>query len=424
MKIAIVGSGISGLVSAWSLARRHEIVLFEADRRLGGHTHTVAIDLDGRRFDVDTGFIVFNERTYPNFQRILSELDVPSRPTVMSFSYRCERTGREYSGSGLDGFFAQRRNLLRPRHLSMLRDILRFQREAPDLLEIDGPEITLGDYLDTRGYSPAFLDEHLLPMGGAIWSSTRGQLRDFPAQAFVRFFANHGLLQLRDRPRWRTIPGGSRRYVDAMLRRLSGKVRVGCAIQRIRRRPDGVWLDSSTGPQGPFDRVLVATHSDQALRMLESPSEDERRVLGAIRYQPNEAVLHTDASLLPRTRRARAAWNYHGLPGPEAQPAVTYWMNALQSIEAPVEICVTLNRSEAIDPRRILRRIQYSHPVFDGRALEAQRHRSRISGRDRVHFCGAYWRHGFHEDGVLSALWAIDEIERAEEVARTTRLAG
>lgn len=413
MRIAVVGSGIAGMVSAWSLAPRHRVELFEADVRLGGHTHTAAIELDGRRYDVDTGFIVFNERTYPNLQRILSELDVPSRETVMSFSVRNEATGLEYSGSGANGFFAQRRRLADPRHWRLLRDVLRFQREAPALLERDDPGLSLAELLEDGAYGERFLEDHLLPMGGAIWSSTRDQLRDFPAQAFVRFFANHGLLQLADRPRWRTVLGGSRRYLDAMRRRLEGRIRVGCPVQQLQRRADGVWLETPAGRQGPFDRVVVATHSDQALAMLELPTEAERRVLGAIRYQPNEAVLHTDAGLLPRARLARAAWNYHRLPGEETRPAVTYWMNALQSIDAPVELCVTLNRAEAIAPERILRTIRYTHPVFDRGALEAQRMRPQVSGRDRVHYAGAYWRHGFHEDGVLSALDAVEEVERA-----------
>lgn len=420
----MVGSGISGLSAAWTLARRHEVVLFEADRRLGGHAHTVSLELDGRRIDVDTGFIVFNERTYPNFLRLLAELDVPSRPTLMSFSVRCDRTGLEYSGSGLDGFFAQRRNLFRPRHLRMLRDILRFQREAPDLLEQDDPHCTLGEYLDQRSYSRAFLEHHLLPMGGAIWSSTREQLRQFPAQAFVRFFHNHGLLQLRDRPRWRTIVGGSRRTIDAMLPRLAGRVRLSCPVRQICRRPEGVWLETAAGRQGPFDRVVLATHSDQALRMLERPSALERELLSAIRYQTNEAVLHTDDRLLPRRPRARAAWNYHRTTGPEQRPAVTYWMNALQSIDHPRALCVSLNHTDAIAPPSILRRFEYDHPIFDRAALDAQQRRTSISGADRVHYCGAYWRHGFHEDGVLSALWVVDEIERAARPVEARRLAG
>jgi predicted NAD/FAD-binding protein len=420
----VVGSGISGLSAAWTLARRHQVVLFEGDSRLGGHTHTVSLDLDGRRVDVDTGFIVFNERTYPNFLRLLAELDVPSRPTLMSFSVRCDRTGLEYSGSGLDGFFAQRRNLLRPRHLRMLRDVLRFQREAPDLLEQGDPGCTLGEYLDQRGYSRAFLEDHLLPMGGAIWSSTREQLRQFPAQAFVRFFHNHGLLQLRDRPRWRTIVGGSRRYIDAMLPRLADRVRLACRVRQVCRRPEGVWLETAAGRQGPFDHVVLATHSDQALRMLERPSALERELLGAIRFQTNEAVLHTDDRLLPRRPRARAAWNYHRTTGSERRPAVTYWMNALQSIDHPRPLCVTLNHTDAIAPRSILRRFEYDHPIFDRAALDAQQRRASISGADRVHYCGAYWRHGFHEDGVLSASWVMDEIERAARPVEARRQAG
>ena len=412
MKIAVIGSGVSGLVSAWTLAARHDVVLFEADRRVGGHTNTVDVEHAGRSYAVDTGFIVFNERTYPNFIRILGQLDVPTRETRMSFSVRSEATGLEYSGSGLDGFFAQRSNLFRPRHWRMLQEILRFQREAPDLLEADDPKRTLGDFLESEHYSTAFVKNHLLPMGGAIWSSSCDQLRSFPAEAFVRFFANHGLLQIADRPRWRTVTGGSRRYVDALLRRLGDRVRVGCPVEQIRRRSGAVELDTPAGPQGPFDHVIVATHSDQALRLLETPSDDERRILSAIRYQPNEAVLHTDARMLPRTPRARAAWNYHQDLGREEKPAVTYWMNALQGLDAAVPFCVTLNRTSRIDPAHILRTFEYTHPVFDQGALEAQQERAVISGVGGVHYAGAYWRYGFHEDGVISALQACRDVER------------
>jgi len=415
VKVAVIGSGISGLVAAYRLAPRHEVTLFEAAPRLGGHTHTVAVEHAGRRLDVDTGFIVFNERTYPNFVRLLGELDVATRETLMSFSVRCESTGLEYSGTGLGGFFAQRRRLLSLRHWGMLRDVLRFQREAPERVEQDDDHETLGAWLERQGYGEAFLEDHILPMGGAIWSGTRDQLRDFPARAFLRFFANHGLLQLRDRPRWRTIVGGSRRYLDAMLQRRGDRLRVrlGCPVRRLRRADDGIHLDTPTGPLGPFDRAIVATHSDQALALLDRPSDDERRILSAIRYQRNEAVLHTDERLLPRAPRARAAWNYHRLPGKETAPAVTYWMNALQGLRSPTSFCVTLNRTEAIAEGTILRRIEYAHPVFDTRALEAQRQRPLVSGRDRVHFAGAYWRYGFHEDGVVSALQAIEELEQA-----------
>jgi predicted NAD/FAD-binding protein len=404
MRIAVVGTGVSGLVCAYLLQRDHDLVVYEAEGRIGGHVHTVPVELGGRRYAVDTGFIVFNRRTYPAFCRLLERLEVASQPTEMSFSVQCERTGLEYNGGSLGGLLAQPSNLLRPGFRRMLRDVPRFYRDASRLLERPDPKPTLSDMLAAGRYSKEFVELHLLPMGAAIWSSDLERMRDFPALTFARFFHNHGLLQLRDRPVWRVVRGGSERYVDALCAGFRRRIRTGTAVRSLRRRGGGVELWTARGGPERFDEVIVATHSDQALRLLAEPTDAERAVLGAIRTQPNEAVLHTDASLLPERPRARASWNVLVPREPQRRVAVTYSMNRLQGLEAPVELCVTLNRDEAVRPERVIRRIRYAHPVFDARAVEAQGHRSAICGVEGLHFCGAWWGYGFHEDGVASAL--------------------
>ncbi|MCG8587836.1 MAG: FAD-dependent oxidoreductase [Proteobacteria bacterium] len=414
MKIAIVGSGISGLTAAHYLRRHHDIELFEAQPRLGGHTHTVPVRIGNRDYAVDTGFIVFNERTYPGFIALLDELGVASHATEMSFSVRSEAEGIEYSGGSLSGLFAQPSNLLRPAFLGMVRDVLRFYREAGEFLERPDPKVTLGDFLDGRDYSRAFAELHLLPMGAAIWSCPTGAMREFPALACLRFFANHGLLQLRDRPRWRVVSGGSHRYVEALRAPFEARIHAGLGVREIRRRADRVTLRTEDDKIRCFDHVVVATHSDQALSLLADPSDAEREVLASIRYQPNEAVLHTDANLLPHRPRARASWNFHALRDrtETSRVAVTYWMNRLQNLDAPVPLCVTLNHTEAIDPQQVLGRYQYDHPLFDAAALEAQTKRASICGVRRTHYCGAYWGYGFHEDGVQSALVVAERLGR------------
>jgi len=414
MKIAIVGTGIAGNVAARKLAKEHEITVFEADSRIGGHTNTVDVVAAGGRWAVDTGFIVFNDATYPNFIALLDELDVPSQTSDMSFSVRDERTGLEYNGASLNALFAQRKNLLRPAFYRMLLDILRFNREAPALLQQPENRITLGEYLDRHGYSAEFAEHYIVPMGAAIWSATPGGMREVPASFFIRFFQNHGLLSVNDRPVWRVIQDGSRTYVDRLVADHRDRIRLNTPVESIRRYRHGVEVKARGLPAQRFDQVFLACHSDQALRLLADPTPEEQAVLGAIRYQRNEAVLHTDNSLMPRRRLAWAAWNYHVPAGPaqaDGRVRLTYNMNILQSLSAPVDFCVTLNHSDAIDERKIIQAIDYSHPIFTERAIAAQRRHREIDGVRRTYYCGAYWRYGFHEDGVVSALDALRHFE-------------
>ncbi len=403
MRIAIVGSGIAGLVAARRLHPQHDITLFEANDYPGGHTHTLDVTSAGRDYAVDTGFIVFNDWTYPNFIQLLDELEVGSQATRMSFSVRCAGTGLEYNGANLNTLFAQRRNLLKPSFHRMLRDILRFNRTAPGLLDRrDDP--TLGDYLRSEGYGPGFINHYIIPMGAAIWSSDPVYMLDMPARFFIRFFKNHGLLSVNQQPQWRVIRGGSREYVTPLIAPFRDRIRLASPVRRIRRLPNKVAICTDAVQGEAFDQVVIATHSDQALAMLVDPSPAERDILGAIPYQENDVVLHTDTRLLPRRQLAWAAWNYHIPREPQQQVAVTYNMNLLQGLQAPETFCVTLNHSAAIDPTKVLARLRYQHPVFTLRAVKAQSRRAEISGVNRTWYCGAYWHNGFHEDGVVSAL--------------------
>lgn len=403
MRIAIVGSGISGLAAAWLLQHEHEVTVFEATDRIGGHTHTHDIHLHGRDYRVDTGFIVFNPAHYPLLSRLFDELDVPSQATTMSFSVHSELSGVEYNAGSLDGLFCQRRNLLSPRFLGMVRDLLRFYRESPELLDNDGAGPTLGEYLHANRYGEAFRDEHLLPMASALWSTPSRRVLSFPARYLVQFMANHQMLQVAGRPQWRVVQGGSDRYVQALRARWNVHERIACPVHALRRDDDGVSVVSGAGEER-FDQVVLACHSDQALRLLEDADDSERDILGAMRYQLNDTVLHTDARLLPRHRKAWAAWNAHIPREPAAACTVSYCMNLLQGIESPEPLVVTLNRSEAIDPDKILRRMRYEHPVYDLACVAAQRRKSEIQGRRRTWFAGAYWGWGFHEDGMRSAV--------------------
>ena len=403
MKIAIVGTGISGMLCAWLLRNQHELTVFEQDSRIGGHTHTVEVEAEGQTWPIDTGFIVFNDWTYPNFIALLERLGVPSQPSSMSFSVQDERNGLEYNGSSLDSLFAQRRNLFRPSFHRLIRDILRFNRESRELLEGTDETLSLGDYVARKGYSRLFLEDYIVPMGAAIWSAPPAQMLAFPARFFVRFFANHGMLAVDDRPTWRVIRGGSHTYMRALAAPLAGRVRTATPVRRITRRHDRVDIESSIGVER-FDQVIVAAHSDQALALLSDPSTAERSILGAIPYQENEAVLHTDARLLPRSRRAWAAWNYHVPREARGRVALTYSMNILQGLATPTQFCVTLNKTDAIDPARILRTIRYHHPVYTSAGIAAQQRWGEINGTNRTWYCGAYWGFGFHEDGVKSAL--------------------
>jgi predicted NAD/FAD-binding protein len=411
MKIAIIGSGIAGNVVAYRLRRAHEITVFEANDYVGGHTHTHDIELAGRRYAIDSGFIVFNDWTYPNFIRLLDELGVASQPSDMSFSVKCERTGLEYNGANLNGLFAQRRNLVRPGFYRMLRDILRFNREAPRFLEYGSDTVTLGKYLIVGEYSREFIEHYIIPMGAAIWSSDPQQMLGFPARYFIRFFHNHGLLSVDDRPVWRVVTGGSRRYLESLTAGYRDRIRLNAPVLAVRRHADYVAVKTADADWERFDQVFLACHSDQALAMLADASPQEREVLGAIPYKENEAVLHTDARLLPRRRLAWAAWNYHLLRGAKGSVAVTYNMNILQGLSAPVQFLVTLNNSDAIDPGKVIRRMRYHHPLFTRAGVAAQQRQSEINGVRRTYFCGAYWRYGFHEDGVVSALAALEHFD-------------
>jgi predicted NAD/FAD-binding protein len=404
VRIAIVGSGIAGLTCAHVLHRRHEITLFEADDRLGGHTNTVRVDLADETHHVDTGFIVHNDRNYPGFRRLLAELGVATQPSEMSFSVS-DGAGFEYNGSSPNGLFACRAHLVRPSFHRMVRDLVRFNREARGLIGLNGSGPSLGAFLEAGGYSRAFVERLIVPQASAVWSADPAQMWDFPASFLAEFFDNHGMFELRGRPRWHTVAGGAKTYVDALAAPLAGRIRLSAPVRAIRRGPDAVEVDGER-----FDAVVIAAHSDQALAMLADPSAVEVEVLGAIPYQRNEAVLHTDGRLLPQRQRAWASWNFHLEDRPAGRTTVTYHMNRLQSLRSRTQLCVTLNRSEAIDPAKVIRTIGYAHPVFTRKGVAAQARWGEISGRDRIHYCGAYWGFGFHEDGVASALRVCERL--------------
>lgn len=417
MKIAIIGSGIAGNVAAYHLHRAHDITVFEAAGHIGGHTHTHTTELDGERHAIDTGFIVYNDWTYPNFIELLEELDVESQPSAMSFSVRNEASGLEYNGTTLNSLFAQRRNLLRPSFHRMIRDILRFNREAPSLLQQE-QEIALGDYLTQGRYSPQFVNDYLIPMGAAIWSTDPARMLAFPARYFVQFFHNHGMLSVDERPQWRAIRGGSARYVEKLTAPFRDRIRLNTPVDSVRRLPDGVMVKPRGTDGERFDQVFFACHSDQALSLLADASPLEKAVLGAIPYQENEAVLHTDTTLLPRKRRAWAAWNYHVVNDGTTAATLTYNMNILQTLKSRHTFCVTLNRTAHIAPGKILKRITYHHPLYTPEGVAAQQRQHEINGVNRSYFCGAYWRFGFHEDGVVSALAALKHFEQAAHAQR------
>jgi len=416
MRIAVVGAGVAGLYAAWRLARQHDVTVYEANDYPGGHTNTVDVEVDGRTWAVDTGFIVFNDWTYPNFIAMLEELDVAWQPSNMSFSLRCERSGLEYNGTSLNSLFAQRRNLLRPSFLRMIVDILRFNARATELIGRGDETLTLGEYLRQGGYSRQFVEQYILPMGRAIWSAEAGAMLEFPARFFVEFFDRHGFLSVDQRPVWQVVRGGSREYVRRILATSRARVKLSTPVESIRRQQDKVIVRTTAGTVESFDHVFLACHSDQALAMLEAPSPAETEVLRALPYAANEAILHTDQSLLPRRQLARAAWNYHLLADPQEPVALTYDMNVLQSIDAPVRFLVTLNHRAAIDERRILRSFNYHHPVYLPQGVAAQKRHRELNGARRTYYCGAYWRCGFHEDGVVSAQTALAHFD--EDLAR------
>ncbi len=404
MRIAIIGAGVSGLVVAHLLYREHEITVFEQAGYAGGHTNTIRVDTPNETHQVDTGFIVFNDRNYPHFEALLARLGVASQPSTMTFGVSDGRGDFEYSGASPNGLFAKRAHLLTPSFHRMLADLARFNRAARKLVQLDEPGPSLGDWLEEQRFSRGFIDRLIVPQASAVWSADPRQMWSFPARFLAEFFDQHGMLSLRGRPRWRTVRGGSARYVEALTRPFSDRLRLRTPVQELTRGRDHVTVKPRGGEAERFDEAVLAVHSDQALELLSDASDAERELLGAIPYQPNEAVLHTDVAMLPRRRRAWASWNYHLLHEPPGRAAVTYHMNRLQSLSAERELCVTLNRTGAIDPAKVIRTISYAHPVYTEAGVRARARVNEISGRNRTHFCGAYWGWGFHEDGVRSGL--------------------
>ncbi|MEJ5059808.1 MULTISPECIES: NAD(P)/FAD-dependent oxidoreductase [unclassified Pseudomonas] len=405
MNIAIIGSGISGLTSAYLLNRNHNITLFEAGDRIGGHTHTVEVVSNGQRHAVDTGFIVFNDWTYPHFIRLLSQIGVGFKPTQMSFSVTDPDSGLEYNGNNLNSLFAQRRNLLSPGFWGMLRDILRFNRQAQaDLSEGRiSDDITLDQYLKSGGYGERFILHYIVPMGAAIWSMSMADMLNFPLRGFIRFFKNHGLLSVNHRPQWCVIEGGSSAYIAPLTASFKEKIRLNCPVTRVERDETGVVIHSAASSER-FDKVVFACHSNQALALLATPSATEQSILGALPYADNEVVLHTDTRLLPSKKLAWASWNYRLGGAGHTRAAVTYDMNILQGIQSATTFCVSLNQSAAIEPSLVVGRFTYAHPQYNLTAVAAQERWEELNGAQHTFYCGAYWANGFHEDGVVSAL--------------------
>ncbi len=409
MKIAVIGSGISGVYAAHYLSQQHKVTVFEANPYLGGHTDTHNIVLEEQNYPVDTGFIVFNEHNYHFFCQFLRDLGVTSQPSDMSFSVVNALTGLEYNATTMDKLFCQRQNLLRPRFYRMVMDILRFYREAPALLNSTDDALTLGDYLQNNRYSEAFIDDHILPMGSALWSGPAELVKQFPARYFVSFMANHQMLKTSDRPEWRTIVGGSSTYIQAFQRSFQGELRLNSPVQAVSRNSYGVTV-KTTSDQQQFDRVIFACHSDQALRLLAEPTQSEVEILGAMTFQENEVVLHTDANLMPKHPKAWASWNALKLSENQSRCTVTYYMNLLQNLSAPEPLLVTLNCTDRIDPAKILQIRIYHHPVYTVNSLGAQKRREEINGQNSTYYTGAYWGWGFHEDGAKSAQEVIELI--------------
>jgi predicted NAD/FAD-binding protein len=402
-RIAVIGSGISGLSAAWRLSRKHEVHVFERDTRLGGHTHTVMVESAAGPVPVDTGFIVHNERTYPNFCRLMDELGVETQPSDMSFAVTRDNGDFEYSSRGLRGFFAQKRNIVSPTHIKLLREILRFNKEAPRLL--DNPDergTTLGEFLRAGGYADVFIESYLIPMAGAVWSMAPDAMPGFPAVTLIRFMQNHGMLGIDTHPKWKTIRGGSKAYLAPLTEPFRDRISSGVEIESVRRGEQCITLEFRYRPPEQFDEVVFACHGDQILPMLADATHQEREVLAAFRSSRNETCLHTDTSMLPKRPAARASWNY--LLGDSGRVTVTYHMNRLQKLQTPEDYCVTLNSDCGIDSSKVLRRMLYEHPLYNLDAIRAQERWPEISGKNRTHFCGAYWFYGFHEDGVRSGM--------------------
>lgn len=408
MRIAVVGGGISGMMAWYLLQQKHDVTLLEANDYLGGHTATTDVEVAGKSYAIDTGFIVFNNWTYPIFNRFIAELGVAFNHTTMSFSVKNSAQNLEYNGNTLTSLFAQRRNILRPSFWLMLSDIMRFNKLGKRMLAANDADLdlALGDFLLKHNFGNGIRDNYLMPMGAAIWSAGLADMPAFPVRFFLRFFNNHGLLNITDRPQWSVIKGGSRSYVQALLAKLGqDKVKLQQQINAVVRNEHGVTLSFADGRTEQYDKLILACHSDQALRLLgDNATEQERVVLGGIAYQQNEVVLHTDTRLLPKRKRAWAAWNYNLDANTNDRATLTYNMNLLQGISAPVTFCVTLNNTQAIDPAKIIRVFQYDHPVYNHYTLAAQQQRHKVNGHHHTYYCGAYWHNGFHEDGARSAV--------------------
>jgi uncharacterized protein len=409
-RIAVVGTGISGMSAAWLLSPRHDVTVYEQAGRPGGHSNTVPVETPEGTIPVDTGFIVYNERTYPNLTALFAHLGVPTQPSEMSFAVSLAGGELEYSGSSLGGLFAQRSNVFRPRFWSMLNDLWRFYREAPrDLPSLDELS-SLKQYLDAGAYGEVFRSDHLLPMAAAIWSASPSLMLQYPAASFIRFHDNHGLLRIRNRPQWRTITGGSRVYVSALIRQLTHAVRLARGVTAVRRLEDRVEVRDCAGHVESFDDVVIATHADQALALLQDPTADESSLLGAFRYSLNRAVLHSDATLMPRRDSVWASWNYIGHRCQDIQnnPTVTYWMNTLQRLPTSQQLFVTLNPGS--EPKEAIHEERYEHPIFDAAAMRAQRQLWSLQGQIRTWFCGSYFGAGFHEDGLQAGLAVAEAV--------------
>ena len=403
-RIAVIGAGISGLTTAYLLHQHYDVTVFEANDYIGGHTHTIPVYQNGRTYNVDTGFIVFNDRTYPRFMQLLKKLDVAYQPSSMSFSVRNDQSGIEYRATNLNTFFAQRRNLFRPSMYRLIHDILRFKRELPAIVQTPDYSLTLGAYLEQQRYSAFFISHFIIPMGAAIWSSSTKTMQDFPLHFFARFFYNHGFLEMQNQPQWFVIQGGSSKYIEPLIAGFRDRIMTASPVACVCRLPEHVEIQTRDGRVFPFDKIIIATHSDQALRMLGDPSDAEKRILGGLPYQANATVLHTDTTLMPHARRAWASWNYHVNDSPNQPASVSYNMNILQTLSSPEQFMVTLNHTDAVNPGHIIREFTYHHPVFTPEGAGLQSQQQEINGVNRTWFCGAYWRYGFHEDGVISAL--------------------